>query len=321
MAGDDDSRDDAERTRIGGMPPPAPKPQAPPASPPEKTPAPAAEPGGEGERTQLAPARPPGVPGAPAMGTAAPGATSPPPPPAGEDAAERTRILAGAPPRPAPAGAPPAAAPPAPSDAGERTRVVGSAPPGAPRPSASGAPGAAPPAPAGQGPTGTVAVPREAAPVATKEDVTVDPLRGRAASDEERTVILPRKTASTLRLKRVAPSSQAEMLTLERPNLVLGRGHGCDVKLFTPTASREHARIWFEDGQWKIAAMERKSLYVDGVRQAQREVRLRNGMKLRLGDDELVVAEAGGAAADEAPRGGIWTRLVAFVKGLIGRRG
>ncbi|MEW6268624.1 MAG: FHA domain-containing protein, partial [Thermodesulfobacteriota bacterium] len=183
-------------------------------------------------------------------------------------------------------------------------------------------PSAAPPAaPAGQGPTGTVAEPRAAAPSPAREDVTVDPLRGRAAAGEERTVILPRKVASTLQLKRVAPSGQAETLTLERPNLMLGRGHGCDVKLFTPTASREHARMWFQDGQWRIAALERKSLYIDGVRQAEGEVRLRNGMRLRLGDDELVVVEAGEAAAGEVPSGGSWARLVAFVKGLFGRRG
>lgn len=299
MAGDD-SQDDGERTRIGGLPPPLPKPPQAPAAP-EAAPAPAAE--EPAERTVIAPARPPGVPPAapsPASGTAAS--------PAAEDAGERTTIAPARPPGlPPVAPAAPAAAAP---EGGDRTRVVASPPPGTARPAApvaAAAPAAAP-----------------AAPAAPAGDVTVDPARSRPAAapdDDERTVVLaPRKVESTMRLERRAPRGTEETIQLDRPSLLLGRGHGCDVKLRTPTASREHAKIFFRNGQWMIAGVEGKSFYADGARQAAGEVALKGGMKLRLGDDEFEVMDttAGGAASRSG--GGLWSRLAAFVRGLFGRR-
>lgn len=288
MAGDD-PQDDGERTRIGGLPPPLPKaPQAPAAGAPA---APAAE--EPAERTTIAPARPPGVPPA-----------APPPPsssaPAPEDAGERTTIAPARPPGVPPvAPAAPAAAAPAPADTGDHTRVIATPPPGTARPAA------------------------PAAPVAPQGDVTVDPARPQQAvaqDDDERTVVLaPRKVESTMRLERRAPKGTEETISLDRPSLLLGRGHGCDVKLRTPTASREHAKIFFRNGQWMIAGVEGKSFYADGARKTGGEVALAGGMKLRLGDDEFEVVDTAGGAASRSG-GGLWARLTAFVRGLFGRR-
>jgi pSer/pThr/pTyr-binding forkhead associated (FHA) protein len=152
-------------------------------------------------------------------------------------------------------------------------------------------------------------------------DTTVDPARPRSAGpdDDERTVVLqPRKLESTVRLERTAPKGTEETIPLDRPSLLLGRGHGCDVKLRTPTASREHAKIVFKGGQWMISGVEGKSFYADGARQAA-EVALRGGMRIRLGDDEFEVVDTAGGAASRSG-GGVWARITAFVRGLFGRR-
>lgn len=132
--------------------------------------------------------------------------------------------------------------------------------------------------------------------------------------------MLGRRVEPTVRLERVAPAGEAEVIALDRPSLVLGRGHGCDVKLRTPTASREHARIFFKDGRWKIASLERKAFSVDGKRHTGGEVDLCGGMRVKLGDDEFVVIDAAGGSVAVRQGGGLWARIVSFLKGLMGRR-
>lgn len=133
-------------------------------------------------------------------------------------------------------------------------------------------------------------------------------------------MVLTRRVECTVHLERVAPAGTAEVIDLDRPNLVLGRGHGCDVKLRTPTASREHARIFFKDGRWTIAGIERRTFYVDGTRHAGGEFALQGGMRVRLGDDEFVVIDDAGGSAVASGRGGLWARVVSFLRGLVGRR-
>jgi len=126
---------------------------------------------------------------------------------------------------------------------------------------------------------------------------------------------------STVRLERVKPPGAAEVVELDRPSLVFGRGHECDVKLRTPTASREHAKIFYQNGQWTIASLESKTIYIDGARHTGGEFRLVNGMRVRLGDDEFLVVDSAGGSAGAASSGGVWARILSFVRGLVGRRG
>ena len=292
MAGDD-SQDDGERTRIGGLPPGVPKPAQAPAAPAPAAPAaPASAAEEPAERTVIAPARPPGVPPiAAAPSPPAPAAA----PAASDDPGERTTIAPARPP-----GIPAAAPAPTPApEGGDHTRVVATPPPGAARP-------APPPA---------------AAPPPAEVTEGAPPGRPSAPDDEERTVVLaPRKVESTMRLERVAPKGEAETVVLDRPSLVLGRGHGCDVKLRTPTASREHAKLFFRNGQWMIAGVEGKSFHVDGARQTGGEVALRGGMRLRFGDDEFEVMDTTAGGAPSRSGGGWWARITGFVRGLFGRR-
>ncbi len=152
-------------------------------------------------------------------------------------------------------------------------------------------------------------------------DTTVDPARARATvDDDDRTVVLTKRVEPTVRLERVAPAGEAEVIGLDKPSLVLGRGHGCDVKLRTPTASREHARIAFKDGRWTIASIEKKTVSIDGKRHTGGDVPLVGGMRIKLGDDEFVVVDAAGGSVVVRQGGGLWGRIVAFFKGLMGKR-
>lgn len=336
MSGDSD--DASDRTRIGGAPPAAPKPVAPPPAAPQPPTPPAAAPAGEPEvedRTTFAPIAPPrapsagsATPAAPAAPPAAPASTESASAPAasgadaGEGEEEHTRIGV-APPRIGGAvpGAPPASAAKAPagSEAGGATSSApaagtsaasstGGAPPrDAEAAGAAPAPSAAPAAPATTPPT-PAAEPRASAapPVASGDDVT----RVFSPDDTlEQTVILPRRVESGISLRRVAPSGREQTVVLDRPNMSVGRGQGCDVALVTPTASRMHARVWLQDGVWMIMPVDGKTLYANGKRYIDTSVKLEHDMRLRLGDDEFVVVDERAAAAPP-PRPGLWARLL-----------
>jgi pSer/pThr/pTyr-binding forkhead associated (FHA) protein len=69
---------------------------------------------------------------------------------------------------------------------------------------------------------------------------------------------------------------------LDRPDMVIGRHSGADVRLALPDVSRRHCRLVFQHGSWKI--MDLKSLngiYVNGER--MQEATLYDGDTVRLG--------------------------------------
>jgi hypothetical protein len=43
-------------------------------------------------------------------------------------------------------------------------------------------------------------------------------------------------------------------------------------------------------------------------------------MRVKLGDDEFVVIDAAGGSVAVRQGGGLWARIVSFLKGLMGRR-
>ena len=185
-------------------------------------------------------------------------------------------------------GGPPAApklpgAPARPAGPVESTRDGGAppvVPPSAPAPGAAPAP-AAPAAPA-------------AGPPAA--DATAPP----PADDEEKTVIVARDTSRPrVSLSRVRPPGHSDSVALgSRDAYLLGRAPTSDVRLYSTTASREHARLMRRGDAWFLTPFEGKTVLANGSL-VRDEVRLEHKMRLQLGDDELLVIDE--AAAVRAP--------------------
>jgi pSer/pThr/pTyr-binding forkhead associated (FHA) protein len=95
-----------------------------------------------------------------------------------------------------------------------------------------------------------------------------------------------------------------------RERYEIGRHQGCDVLLYSPSASRQHAQIVLGgDGAWYVRPLPGRSLRAGG-RLVEADVRLTDGMRLQLGGDELQVRA--GSGAREAGRrlaGAGWLRL------------
>ncbi len=210
---------------------------------------------------------------------------------------DHTQFASPPPPAKMPGGAPPAAVPLAAvppaqtaADRADHTQFAAAPPPGVLRPPAT------PPSP----PPSRPAPPTDA-------DATVM----RAAAPEDATVIIAGRAQSMVRLQRVQPAGRSEMIALDRSTYLLGRSHTSDIELFTPTASREHARLVCRDGQWYLQPFEQHTVLVDG-KMVRHEARVTNRMRLQLGDDELVFLD-GSAPAAAAPANGSRTMLLVAV--------
>lgn len=128
----------------------------------------------------------------------------------------------------------------------------------------------------------------------------------RAATPEDATVIIAGRAQSMVRLQRVQPTGRSEMIALDRSTYILGRSHTSDIELFTPTASREHARLVYRDGQWYLQPFEQHAVLVDG-KMVRHEARVTNRMRLQLGDDELVFLDGSAPAVGEgAAKSSTW---------------
>jgi FHA domain-containing protein len=193
----------------------------------------------------------------------------------------------------------PSTAPPsgAPAKAPDDTHV-GSAPPQLPRP-------------------GTPPSPRPVAP-------TAEP----AADDGEETVaIAPVTQRAPFSLQRVQPPGHAGVVYLTRDTYLAGRKQGADLPLFSPTASREHARLERRSDGWYVAPLEGKTVIANGS-SVHAALRLEHKMRLQIGGDELIffdessaVRAAPSASAAVAPAGAsrrwLWV-LIACVLAVAG---
>jgi pSer/pThr/pTyr-binding forkhead associated (FHA) protein len=189
-----------------------------------------------------------------------------------------------------PSAAPPGAAPgsPPPPKAPDDTHV-GSAPPRLPRP---GMP-PSPPPPAPQ-------------PIGRPVAPTVEP----AEDDGEETVAIAPVTQRTpFSLQRVQPPGHAGVIYLTRDTYLVGRKQGADLPLFSPTASREHARLERRGDGWYVAPVENKTVVANGS-SVHAALRLEHKMRLQIGGDELIFFDessatraATSASAAAAPAG------------------
>ena len=247
------------------------------------------------ERTRIG-GTPPKLPGAAAPPAAAP--------PAGAGASdEHTQIGAKPPPqigpRPIPASAPPPP-PPSPPPAAvpvETTRLATAPPPmpkAVPPPQPPPPPAAAPPAPAV--PPATTHAKPQAPPVAA-------PSTGGSGDFTEHTVLLSdlqRPVTTTARMQRLQPPGRSEIVTLDRTHYLVGRLSSCDLRLYSQTASREHAQLTTRDGRWFLTPVAGKVVLVNGT-QVKEEVQLTHKMRLQLGGDELLFLDESGAPAVTGP--------------------
>ncbi len=239
------------------------------------------------EHTRVGVAPTPKLPGAPP----APGAA-----PSGPAPDEHTQLGAKPPPqigpRPGAAPPPPAGAP----DAGEATRI-GTAPPPIPKPPA--VPPAASPAPPPQ-----AKPPTPVAPPAAPAAPAAAPPAGAGADFAEHTILLAdlqKPVVSSARLQRMQPPGRSEIVALDRTHYLVGRLPSCDLRLYSQTASREHAQLTNRDGRWYLAPVSGKAVLVNGA-QVKEEVPLTHKMRLQLGGDELLFLDESGAAAVTAVR-------------------
>jgi hypothetical protein len=255
---------------------------------------------------------------------------------------ESTRVGA-VPPRPPQLGAPPAppAAPaPVPASAGEETRlgkIPVPPPPLRPPPTAAGAkaaPAAAPPK--AESPTTSVAAappppaPKQAppaasaAPPAAAEPAAAEPAAAPAppVGDDLSTILLPSSQRVAARLQRTKPAGRSEVVPLQHGQYLLGRGRTADIRLYSETASREHARLLYRDARWYLEPMRGKVVVVDGAN-VREEIALGSKTHLQFGGDEVLFLDEGGDDTQVSARAGArgvpsraWT-IVLIAAGLL----
>ena len=228
------------------------------------------------EHTRISVAPTPKLPGVPASGAAASagseehtqsGAVQPPP------------VGSGVGPSSPPAG--PTAAPPAPS-LSESTRLAVAPPP-------------IPKAPA-VSPTSDP----KSAPISTQPRQSTPPPPPVGGGDfAEHTILLAdlqREAVPAARLQRLQPPGRSDIVNLERTHYLMGRLPSCDLRLYSQTASREHAQLTARAGRWYLNPVPGKVVLVNGT-QVKEEVPLTHKMRLQLGGDELLFLDEGGSVA------------------------
>jgi hypothetical protein len=199
------------------------------------------------------------------------------------------------------------------SDADEKDGTrIGGGPPARPK---LGSPAAAPPAAEGSDATHPGATlpkrPSPGAPPSGSPDAEED--------DGGATVLIDaRPHHAPHSLQRVEPPGHTQMLYLSGASYRVGRGEGCDIPLYSPTASRHHADLTREAQGWMLIPVAGKAVLAEGVL-VQGSVCLRNQMRLQLGGDEFIFhdetqqrAEPAAAGA-AAPRGAAWGRWIVIV--------
>ena len=206
---------------------------------------------------------------------------------------ESTVILAAPPPdlstrkpaTPAPPSPPPAAAAPPPNPAPAKA-----SPPVEPVAAAS-----RPPAAASKPVAAEPVVQPKTTPPRSTPDIEVA-----SADDATRTIVMRSPDADTvhwdephsawLSLERILPADHAGVVRIDKKVATVGRALDSDVRLFSASASRQHARIEQQSGAWILVPIEGRRVLVDDET-VDGQIELQSGMRIAFGDDELVVAD------------------------------
>jgi hypothetical protein len=191
---------------------------------------------------------------------------------------------------------------------GDSTRAGAIPPPRPPLPPSAPPPApptpAAPPAPTSK--EDTAARPPSAPPrlpqIAVPDDTAAQPAPAPPrppqppAAEEEGTMIMAR---SPVRLTHLKPAERYAEIPLEPRLYRIGRAASCDIRLYSPAASREHARLRRDDAGWVIEPEAGKTLSVEGVVVEVATVLSRRA-RLKIGDDELLFVDESQAATTQA---------------------
>ena len=201
--------------------------------------------------------------------------------------------------------------PAAPASQADSTAAQAVPPPSIPaspvaKPATQPAPPAAPPAPPAAPPKPSAPA---SPPASASSSSTAPPSVGghdtppsRPDITDRTRIVPPRSTDATtvnwdaprerpwITLEHVLPAEYAGTQEIDKEVVVLGRALECEVRLFSASASRQHARIEQRPDGWYLIPMEGKRVIVDG-RILDGEVMLEAGMRLGLGDDEIVVVD------------------------------
>jgi hypothetical protein len=91
-------------------------------------------------------------------------------------------------------------------------------------------------------------------------------------------------------LVRVSPAQQRGerfLLDSQKSTYLMGRSQSCDIRLISPTASREHAELRrLEDGSWHVVSLPGKQVIADGE-PIDGPCELCEGLNLEMGRDRL----------------------------------
>ncbi|HVM95649.1 MAG TPA: FHA domain-containing protein [Candidatus Acidoferrales bacterium] len=136
-------------------------------------------------------------------------------------------------------------------------------------------------------------------PTAASQDAPATSQVPDAPDDEEATVFEARPR-SNFRLQRVQPAGHSEILILDRASYVAGRLPTCEIRLLTPSASREHARLECIDGEWWVEPIGDRVVQVNGT-PIRDKTKLSHQVILKLGGDELIFLDERAALAKLAP--------------------
>ena len=148
--------------------------------------------------------------------------------------------------------------------------------------------------------------PATSAASAPAQQSVLPPLPADGGDFAEHTILLAdlqRHAAPAARLQRLQPPGRSDIVTLDRTHYLLGRLPACDLRLYSQTASREHAQLTARDGRWYLTPVSGKVVLVNGS-QVKEEVPLTHKMRLQLGGDELLFLDESGATfVEEASPG------------------
>ena len=94
------------------------------------------------------------------------------------------------------------------------------------------------------------------------------------------------------------------VIEIGRPDVVVGRHSGADVRLALPDVSRRHCRLFHNEGQWEVVNLNSlNGVWVNG--EAVERTVLRHSDTLRLGGFTFMVDLSKPISGEDDPRRGV----------------